>query len=128
MSHDPGSKPVFNYERALARLGGDGSLFDEIAQLFLEDSPHLIAEARSGLAEGDIKLVERSAHSLQGLSANFEAEGLSRAANIVEQHCRCRDLQSAGACFAAMERELERLQHSLDAFRKSRGSGEEAAF
>jgi hypothetical protein len=43
---------------------------------------------------------------------------MAAAANIVEQHCRCRDFKGAAACFADMERELARLQSALTAFNR----------
>ena len=42
---------VFDYERALTRLGGDPGLFSEIAALFLEDSPQLLSGPARGFRQ-----------------------------------------------------------------------------
>lgn len=108
---------VFDYDRALARLGGDPRLFSEIVVLFLEDSPKLLDRARQALGEADLAELERAAHSLKGLSVNFDASDLASAAAAVEQYAHHRDGQRAHACFLDMERELVRLQASLNKFR-----------
>ncbi len=117
--------PIFDYDRSLARLGGDPRLFSEIALLFLEDSPQLLERARRGLAEHDLPELERAAHSLKGLSVNFDASQLASAAYSVEQHAHQQDVARATACFGDLERELERLQRSLREFRASEHRGSE---
>lgn len=111
------ASPVFDYDRSLARLGGDPRLFTEIVVLFLEDSPQLLDAARQSLEQNDLAELERAAHSLKGLSVNFDAGELASAAAAVEQHAHHRDGQRAQACFQDMERELTRLQQSLSEFR-----------
>jgi HPt (histidine-containing phosphotransfer) domain-containing protein len=114
---------VFDYERSLARLGGDPRLFNEIALLFLEDSPQLLERARQGLAENNLSELKRAAHSLKGLSVNFDAAQLASAAYSVEQYAHQQDVARATACFADMERELERLQKELREFRQQDQDG-----
>ena len=114
---------VFDYERSLARLGGDPALFSEIVVLFLEDSPTLAQQARGGLESRDFPELERAAHSLKGLSVNFDARALAAAALSVEQHARDGDLERATARFSDLECELERLQAVLRKFLETRGSG-----
>ncbi len=106
-------------ERSLARLGGDPALFVEIVGLFLEDSPILLERAQRGLRDQNLAELERTAHSLKGLSVTFNAHALSAAALSVEQHARERDLERAAACFADLEHELERLQGVLKRFQQS---------
>jgi HPt (histidine-containing phosphotransfer) domain-containing protein len=113
---------LFDYERSLARLGGDPDLFAEIVDLFLEDSPMLLEQARRGLGESDLELLARSAHSLKSLSANFDAVALSQAAATVEQQALEGGRDRAAACFEDLEHELARLQAALSQLQKSRGN------
>lgn len=110
------SAPAFDYDRSLARLGGDPRLFAEIAVLFLEDSPKLIEAARTALEQNQLPELERAAHSLKGLAVNFDASELASAAAAVEQSAHHHDQQRAHACFLDMERELARLQSALQEF------------
>jgi HPt (histidine-containing phosphotransfer) domain-containing protein len=116
------SHTVFDYDRSLARLGGDPQLFSEIVSLFLEDSPKLLQRARDSIAGCNMEELERAAHSLKGLSVNFDAVDLASAAAAVEQHAHHRDGQRAQACFQDMERELNRLQSCLNQFHARRST------
>lgn len=109
----------FDYDRSLARLGGDPELFAEIVVLFLEDAPQLLTRARDGLNQRNLRELERAAHSLKGLSVNFDALQLVSAASSMEQMAREQDLERAAACFPDLEREFGQLQTELQAFRDS---------
>jgi len=111
--------PVFDYDKALGRLGGDPVLFGEIVILFLEDAPELIDLARQSLADEDLETLERAAHSIKGLSVNFEAQPLAVAAATLEKHARDRDLQRAVASFPEMEQQLQSLSAALVRFRQA---------
>jgi HPt (histidine-containing phosphotransfer) domain-containing protein len=110
---------LFDYERSLARLGGDPGLFVEIVTLFLEDSPELLEQARRALNARDLEVLGRSAHSLKNLSANFDADGLTAAAAALEQHADDGEWARLAVCFAEMERELGRLQAALVSCRET---------
>lgn len=115
----PSGRAAFDYQRSLARLGGDPALFMEIVDLFLEDSPELLAGARRALCDHDLETLERAAHSLKGLSVNFDAESAAALSATMEQHAHHHDLQRVTACFEEWEAELKRLQASLARFRQS---------
>jgi HPt (histidine-containing phosphotransfer) domain-containing protein len=85
--------------------------------LFLEDSPKLLEAARTSMDQCNMAELERAAHSLKGLSVNFDAGELASAAAAVEQHAHRHDGERAQACFDDMERELRRLQACLNEFR-----------
>jgi HPt (histidine-containing phosphotransfer) domain-containing protein len=121
------SVSTFNYERALARLGGDPHLFNEIAVLFLEDSPQLLERAKQGLETRDLPSLERAAHSLKGLSVNFDAHQVASAAYSLEQCAHDGDMERATVCLADVERELARLQEDLAEFRNHAGGAEKPA-
>lgn len=74
----------------LRELGGDDDpgLLLEVIGMFLDDAPTRIAEIRQGLASGDIKLLERAAHSLKSASANVGAMQLSNVCKRIEEIAR----------------------------------------
>jgi two-component system, sensor histidine kinase and response regulator len=57
----------------LVRLNGDQQLLTALVGFFFEDFPALLDEIRAGFQRGDWPRVQRSAHSLKGLAANFGA-------------------------------------------------------
>jgi signal transduction histidine kinase/CheY-like chemotaxis protein/HPt (histidine-containing phosphotransfer) domain-containing protein len=77
--------PPLDVESGLARLGGDMSLYLEIADEFLqqyanffEEFPHLVEQRREEEAV-------RAIHSLKGSAGNLSAQGLYEAAKTIEE-------------------------------------------
>lgn len=67
----------------LRELGGDEFVV-EMIDLFLAFGDKLIAEARTGLAAGDLGPVERLGHSLKSSSRSFEARALRAVSERLE--------------------------------------------
>lgn len=100
--------PVLDSEvlNALKELGGtdEPDLFVEIVDLFIQDAEQQVTHLQGALASGDIRLVERIAHTLKSSSANvgalrfsklcFELEQLGRAAKVEEAAALVRDVSS----------------------------------
>ncbi|MCY2958777.1 MAG: Hpt domain-containing protein [Planctomycetota bacterium] len=74
----------------LRELGGEDEpgLLLEVIGMFLEDAPTRIREIEQGFASGDIKLLERAAHSLKSASANVGAMQLSSVCKRIEEIAR----------------------------------------
>jgi HPt (histidine-containing phosphotransfer) domain-containing protein len=75
----------------------------------------LMGELRGALESGDQELATRSAHSLKGLSSNFEAPFAVGAAMAVENAARGGDLQKAAAGVDELDNELGRVIQALKA-------------
>jgi HPt (histidine-containing phosphotransfer) domain-containing protein len=105
--------PVLDRAKALDRIGGDIALLAEIATLFMQEYPQLLAIIRTACAAGDAREVERAAHSLKGAAANFSAFGTVEAALAVERLARAGDLPKAEEAIGPLEAELARLHLKL---------------
>ena len=77
--------PPFDYAAAIARLGNDTNLFDDMAGFFRSDSPELLQRIRAAIDASDANEVLRAAHSLKGLAATFDAKAAVAAALRVEE-------------------------------------------
>ncbi len=104
---------IFDPEATLRRLGGDVSLLRDMARFFVEDSAGLLAELKTGLAEGDAGRAARAAHSLKGLSANLSGRSCEQAAQAVETAANVPDFQAATRLEAALQQEVTRLVRTL---------------
>jgi PAS domain S-box-containing protein len=109
----PGGDSVIRIEPALERLGGDRTLLVEIARFFLEDSPGLLEELRSALAQGDAETAARSAHSLKGLASNFDASQAIESARAVEQSALRGDVASAKSGVPVLEAAVAEVSAAL---------------
>ena len=67
---------TFDPSRALAQVGDDAELLGEIAELFFEDSPRMLADIEAAIELGDAKALRYAAHALKGSVANFAADPL----------------------------------------------------
>jgi HPt (histidine-containing phosphotransfer) domain-containing protein len=110
---------VINYPAALKRLGGDSDLFRKIIDLFDEDAPGLLQTIREAAAASDPARLQRAAHSLKGLAANFGAQDVIRSASHLENMSKSGQLANAGQAVSELEREIERLDKALAPHRAS---------
>lgn len=113
MNQGPQHALLFDRSAALERIGGDEELLQEIADLFLEEYPVLIKEIRNAVASRNAESLERSAHSLKGSVANFEARAAMEAAFRLESMGRTHNLDQAGQALLDLEAALEALDPAL---------------
>jgi PAS domain S-box-containing protein len=106
---------VFDRAAALDRVGGDLELLIELAGMFMEDYPQLLAEIEGALRNGDSDALRQSAHTLKGAVGNFSAQNAYDAAYALEQIGRSGDLSDATGAYRVLKQELERLQPLLGA-------------
>lgn len=116
---NPPATRLINYEAALRRLGGRKELFGSLASFFLSDAPELIEQIREGLRSGDAEEVCRCAHSLKGLTANFDAQAAQECAYRMERLAAANQLPRAGQQLAELERHVDQLQDELRPFAHS---------
>jgi len=103
----------FDLSGALERVGGDQELLKEIADLFLEDAPQILAAVRSAVESGDAEALQRAAHSLKGSVANFGAEEAVRSAYSLEQMGQDNDLTGATEALEVLEAEIQKVFQGL---------------
>jgi two-component system sensor histidine kinase/response regulator len=113
---------AFNRDAALARLGDDQELFDEMLEFFVNDSPGLLEQIRAGLAQGNAKQVERAAHSLKGMASMFDATRAMVAAALVEDLGRAHQLENAEQPLAQLAAEVQSLVQAMEPLRVKHSS------
>ncbi len=113
MTSRTNSPAGLNKEVALARVGGDLELLQELAQLFLDDYPKVMGELKKAIVSRDPELVERAAHTLKGSVSNFGADHVFDAALRLETLGRNEDLATVEPAFAQLETTLAALRPEL---------------
>jgi len=93
----------------LERVEGDQELLAEMIQLFLADAPQLLGSMRTALEQGDMILLERSAHSMKGAAGNMSAQVTVNSALHLEQSAKKGDAESSKVNLAALEAAVQRL-------------------
>jgi PAS domain S-box-containing protein len=111
---------ILDQEAALARVGDDWNLLQELAELFLFECPRILSDLRTAIAEGTPAKVKAAAHSLKGSVDNFAARAAFEAASRLEMLGRSGNLGGAAEALAVLEKEMERLVPALTTFRDAR--------
>jgi len=109
---------TFDRQELLALLDGDVALLTELTELFWENSPDLITQMRSALADGDPHTLTYAAHTLKGSVGNFAAKRALALIAEVEQMGMNQDTSQAIVALAALESELLSLRTALSSLRE----------
>lgn len=104
----------FDYAQALE--SADRETVEIIAQVFIEIWPQDLAKLNEGLAQEDIGLVERTAHSLKGTLATFNAAPAMQIAADIEARAHAGKLTGLTVEFDALAHEVECLIAELANF------------
>ena len=86
----------------------------EVALLFVEDTPVLLAEIRAAIDRNDPPALERSAHRLKGSVSNFGAKLAQEAALRLELMGREGDVSNASERYQELERELAAVTSAIE--------------
>jgi HPt (histidine-containing phosphotransfer) domain-containing protein len=118
---DPDSCPVLDLEvvaslKALDDDGGD-SLFLELIDLFVDDAAAQIRSLQNSLKCGDVRGVERSAHSLKSSCANIGARRMSQICFELEKLGRSGTLDGVEALVAGADRAYIQVREVLEKMR-----------
>jgi PAS domain S-box-containing protein len=112
---DAEETPAFDRDGALSRVEGDLDLLKEVAGLFLDELPGMMAPLKDALAKRDAKTLERTAHSLKGSVGSLSAQAAFETALQMEMAGRDSDFAKAEEVLAELERETARLEGALRA-------------
>jgi HPt (histidine-containing phosphotransfer) domain-containing protein len=105
-------------EKALRRLDGDQGLLIDLIGFYLEDYPNLITRIDEALAAEDPASVERAAHSIKGLVANFDAATAKDIAQELESCGKQRDLKNAADLAESLKQAAATLADQLERYRE----------
>jgi HPt (histidine-containing phosphotransfer) domain-containing protein len=84
-----------------------------MAGFFLEDTGKLLEDLESGLQKGELERAKRHAHSIKGLSANFNAETCVNTAFAIEEACGAGKSDVAKLLLPDLKSEVARLADAL---------------
>ncbi|HUJ81218.1 MAG TPA: response regulator [Candidatus Acidoferrales bacterium] len=79
------SPHALDADAALARIGGDRELLEELCRLFAEECPRNIASLHAAADSHDVEAIVHLAHTIRGAAASIGASRLSQAAREIEQ-------------------------------------------
>jgi signal transduction histidine kinase/HPt (histidine-containing phosphotransfer) domain-containing protein len=105
---------IFDRKKALKGVDGDLGLLREVARIFLEESPGMMAEIETAIDQKDAARLKRAAHALKGSVDNFGAGSTLDLALRLEMMGKNMKIDGAEEIFNALSEEMERLKKMLE--------------
>jgi len=112
-TEDADDGPIVDWKVARAFTNGDENLLRELVETFSIESTEQIDAMRRAIAEDDVELLARSAHTLKSSARLLGAEGLARVSLSMEMLGRSGTLEDAGPLLQSIETQLNRLKLAL---------------
>ena len=98
---------LIDMKKLLAHLDGNSQLLGELATLFIQEYPKMLAHIREAIGENDGAELQRAAHQMKGAVGIFRHDSSVRMAERLESFGGSRD-------FAGAAKELELLEEQLE--------------
>jgi len=95
-------------------IEGEESILGKLIDVFIENTPRVIEEARAALADQMSPTVQRAAHTLKGSCSNFGAERMRRVCEQLEQAAHDGVLEEAPKLIEQIENEFELVRIALE--------------
>ncbi len=95
-------------------IEGEESILAKLIDVFIENTPRVLKEARAALANRMSPQLERAAHTLKGSCSNFGAERMRSACEKLEALAREGDLEHAKESIDLIEKEFEYVRLALE--------------
>jgi two-component system, sensor histidine kinase and response regulator len=101
---------------ALARVDGDEAFLRELAELFVESCPLLLAQLTNAIQERDPAAIAKVAHTIQGNAASLGATACHDQARLLEEKGKAHELDDAEFLLTELQRRLDSFVEVLKRF------------
>jgi CheY-like chemotaxis protein len=116
----PADADVMDFQAALEHVGGDPQLLREVAEVFLAESPAMLAAVGEAVAARDAARLKRAAHTLKGSAGTFAAPVAFEAAFRLEQMGATNNLAQAVTAWDALRQAIDHLRGVLTRYVRQR--------
>ncbi len=113
---------VVDWQVALRTVGGDHELLHEVVEMFLVESPRLMAAMKDAVGSSDATALVQPAHTLKTSLGYFGIQNGFELALQLEKMGRASDLSGVAEPLAALERLLATAIAELELYRNRRGA------
>jgi len=104
-----------DFDAALFRFSDDRDFMMEMFKEYRDHLPGRLKEFHDALKDGDASRISRLAHNLKGISLNFSANPIAKAALALEEIGKREDMTHASELVARLEAEVQRLEEYISA-------------
>ena len=112
-------EPALDSASLLAGFSGNRTLLGQVVDVFLADSPAIMAAIQQAVARRDAKAVAASAHALKGSIGLFAQQDAYQTARRIERIAASGDLTGVLEACAVLEGEMIVLRGQLGELRRA---------
>ncbi len=107
---------VVDMQSALAAVGNDRELLNEVLQVFLNEYPRQLQDMKVAIENRDGETLRRVAHTLKGAVRMYGLEAATDSALAIEHYGRDEAFDAAQAAYLELETEMRHLTPILQEF------------
>lgn len=104
-----------NVDELSTHFDGEEEMIGELVEVFEQSYPQTISELKNSIVANDFELMERSAHSLKGMVANFFAASIKDTCFTLEKMGKEQSLDGADDLIKTIEKDILELLKELKA-------------
>ncbi|RQD73617.1 MAG: sensor histidine kinase [Desulfonatronospira sp. MSAO_Bac3] len=101
------TRPVFDQEDFLTRIGHDSDMAEHILNIYMESLPKNIKLLKNFIAQGQNEEATRQAHSIKGNSGNIGGLAMAEIAGMMEEAGHCGKLEQMKELMHELERQFD---------------------
>lgn len=105
-----------NVNELNTHFAGDEEMVGELVDIFAGTYPDIVDELKASIVKEDFEVVERSAHSLKGMVANFFAEPIKENCLAIEKMGKEKSLSGVDEKVSLIESDIKTLLDELKDF------------
>jgi len=96
-------KEIVDFDTALTQVPGGVKVLKDLARIFLMECPKLLKDFRQGLADENVELTQRAAHTLKGAARILAANRLAALAGELEKLAKDKQLDTVRSRLGEIE-------------------------
>lgn len=97
-------------------FAGDEEMIGELVEVFSETYIETLSELKNAIENNDLEVIERSAHSMKGMVANFFAKKIQDDCYEAEQMGKTNNLKNINEVVNQIEQDIPILLQELKSF------------
>lgn len=105
-----------NVNELNTHFAGGEEMIGELVDIFAGTYPDIVEELKTSIVKEDFEVIERSAHSLKGMVANFFAESIKENCLAIEKMGKEKALNDVNTKVAQIESDIKTLLEELKDF------------
>ena len=110
-------KEIVDFDTALTQVPGGVAVLKDLARIFLMECPKLLKDLRQGLADENVELTQRAAHTLKGAARILAAKRLAGLAGELEKLAKDKQLDAVRSRLGEIEAAVDQACGIIKAWR-----------